>query len=143
MAADHEDGEVLYQQLERLFVGLKTWLETDPTAEQRELMANHARRRLEQLVEMDVDAPAVEAFQRKIAGGLDHWLTFVREPAVKPTNNAAEHALREPVVLRKIIGTLRNENGIFVHETLLSLLATWHQQDRNPYEELKRVLRDW
>jgi len=36
---------------------------------------------------------------------------------------------REPVVLRKIIGTLRNDRGMFVHETILSLLATWRQQD--------------
>jgi len=56
----------------------------------------------------------------KIKGGIDHWLTFIGEPAVSPTNNAAENALREPVVLRKIIGTLRNDRGMFVHETLLS-----------------------
>jgi len=78
----------------------------------------------------------------KIEGGLDHWLTFVGEPAVSPTNNAAESALREPVVLRKIIGTLQNDRGMFVHETLLSLLATWSQQGQNPYEELRRVARD-
>ncbi|EMA48634.1 ISH10-type transposase ISHwa10, partial [Halococcus thailandensis JCM 13552] len=67
---------------------------------------------------------------------------FIGEPAVSPTNNAAESALREPVVLRKIIGTLRNDRGMFVHETLLSLLATWRQQGRNPYDEFKRVARD-
>jgi len=73
---------------------------------------------------------------------IDHWLTFIGEPAVSPTNNAAENALREPVVLRKIIGTLRNDRGMFVHETLLSLLATSRQQGRNPYEKLKRIVRD-
>jgi len=31
---------------------------------------------------------------------------------------------------------------MFVHETLLSLLATWSQQGCNPYDELKRVARD-
>ncbi len=79
---------------------------------------------------------------KKIEGGLDHWLTFVGEPAVSPTNNAAENALREPVVLRKLIGTLRNDRGMFAHETVLSLLATWRQQGRNPYDELKRVARN-
>jgi transposase len=61
---------------------------------------------------------------------------------VSPTNNAAENALREPVILRKLIGTLRNERGMFVHETVLSLLATWSQQGRNPYDQLQRVVRD-
>ena len=78
----------------------------------------------------------------KIEGGLDHWLTFVGEPAVSLTNNAAENALREPVVLRKLIGRLRNERGVFVHETLLSLLTTCRQQGRNPYEEFKRIARN-
>jgi hypothetical protein len=31
---------------------------------------------------------------------------------------------------------------MFVHETLLSLLVIWRQQGRNPYDELKRVLRN-
>jgi len=31
---------------------------------------------------------------------------------------------------------------MFVHETLLSLLATWRQQGRNSYDELKRVVRN-
>ena len=77
----------------------------------------------------------------KIEGGLDHRLPFVGEPAVSPTNNAAENALREPVILRKLIGTLRNERGMFVHETVLTLLATWNQQGQNPYEEFQRVVR--
>jgi hypothetical protein len=75
----------------------------------------------------------------KIEGGLDHWLTFIGEPAVSPTNNAAEC---EPVVLRKIIGTLRNDRGMYVHETLLSLLATCRQQGSNSYDEFKRIVRN-
>jgi hypothetical protein len=78
----------------------------------------------------------------KIERGLDHWLTFVGEPAVSPTSNVGENALREPVVLRKPIGTLRNNRGMFVHETVLLLLVTWCQQGHNPYDELKRAVRE-
>ncbi|EMA54442.1 hypothetical protein C450_06435 [Halococcus salifodinae DSM 8989] len=46
------------------------------------------------------------------------------------------------MILRKLIGTLRNERGMFVHETVLSLLTTWSQQGQNPYEQLRRVARD-
>ena len=105
-------------------------------------MHHAAQTGLESLVERSVADDPVATLLGKIDGGIDHWLTFVGEPAVSPTNNAAENALREPVVLRKIIGTLRNNRGMFVHETVLSLLATWSQQGRNPYEELQRVARD-
>lgn len=125
-----------------MFVGLQSWLETDPTDRERAQMHRVAQRGLETLVERsDTDGP-VATLLGKIDGGIDHGLTFVGEPAVSPTNNAAENALREPVVLRKIIGTLRNDRGMFVHETLLSLLATWRQQGRNSYDELKRVVEN-
>ena len=112
------------------------------TVRERAELQRVAQRELESLIERSVSDGPVATLLGKIEGGLDHWLTFVGEPAVSPTNNAAENALREPVVLRKIIGTLRNDRGMFVHETILSLLATWSQQGRNPYDELKRVVRD-
>jgi transposase len=142
VAADHDEGEPIYRYLKQMFVGLQSWLETDPTDRERAQMHRVAQRGLETLVDRsDTDGP-VATLLGKIDGGIDHWLTFVGEPAVSPTNNAAENALREPVVLRKIIGTLRNDRGMFVHETVLSLLATWRQQGRNSYDELKRVVRN-
>ncbi len=123
-----------------MFVGLQSWLETDPSTRQRAQMHRSCQNGLRSLVERSVTDEPVATLLGKIEGGIDHWLTFVGEPAVSPTNNAAENALREPVVLRKIIGTLRNNRGMFVHKTILSLLATWRQQGRNPYEELRRVV---
>ena len=125
-----------------MYVALQTRLESDLTICERAELQRVARRELESLIERSVPDGPVATLIRKIEGGLDHWLTFVGEPAVSPTNNAAENALREPVVLRKLIRTLRNDRGMFVHETVLSLLATWRQQGRNPYDELKRVSRN-
>jgi hypothetical protein len=55
------------------------------------------------------------------------WFTFVTVPGVEPTNNKAERALRELVLYRKIIGTLRNQKGVQIYEILPPLLATWKQ----------------
>lgn len=142
MADDHEEAEPIHRTLKQMYVGLQSWLETDPSERQRTQMQESAQTGLETLVDRSVNDGPVATLIGKIAGGLDHWLTFVGEPAVSPTNNAAENALREPVILRKLIGTLRNERGMFVHETVLSLLATWSQQGRNPYDQLRRVVRD-
>ena len=139
-ASDYEEAEPVYRYLKQMFVGLQSWLETDPSPRERAQMHRSCQSGLRSLVERSVTAGSVATLLGKIEGGLDHWLTFVGEPAVSPTNNAAEKALRGPVVLRKIIGTLRNDRGMFVHETILSLLATWRQQGRNPYEELRRVV---
>ncbi|MDV7351366.1 IS66 family transposase [Halorubrum distributum] len=139
-AEKQPEGEPIYQALRQVYVALQARLESDPNPCERAELQRVARRELESLIDRSVPDGPVATLLGKIEGGLDHWLTFVGEPAVSPTNNAAENALREPVVLRKIIGTLRNDRGMFVHETVLSLLATWRQQGRNPYEELRRVV---
>jgi hypothetical protein len=43
------------------------------------------------------------------------------------------------VVQRKIIGTLRNEKGIFIYETLPTLLETW-KRGGPKQEELSKAL---
>jgi hypothetical protein len=83
---------------------------------------------------------AVKKFVAKIENGFDYWFTFIPVPGVEPTNNRAERALREQVVQRKIIGTLRNSRGTFANETIMSVLATWEQQGLNPHEEMTNVL---
>jgi transposase len=142
VADDHDRAKPIYRTLKQMYVDLQSWLETDPPERQRTRMQEAARKGLETLTERSVTDGPVATLLGKIENGLDHWLTFVGEPAVSPTNNAAENALREPVILRKLIGTLRNERGMFVHETALTLLATWSQQGHNPYEELQRVVQD-
>lgn len=76
----------------------------------------------------------------KIENGLEQWVTCLLYPEVEPTNNKAERALREIVVQRKIIGTLRNEKGSRIMETIHSLLATWKQQGLNTFQTLRSYL---
>jgi hypothetical protein len=70
----------------------------------------------------------VQKFIGKINNGFSYWFTFVIHPGVEPTNNRAERALRPQVVLRKIMGTLRNEKGTSIHERIMTTLATWGQR---------------
>jgi hypothetical protein len=80
----------------------------------------------------------------KVRRGFDFWFTFVLDPRVPPTNNATEGALRELVVQRKIIGTLRNGRGVRIYETLPTLLETWKRRGLNPQDELsKALMRAW
>ena len=141
VAERHAEADPIAARLHRVYAGLEAFLAGDPTPEQRKAMRERALEHLEAIAATDVESEEVQQLLGKLSGGLGHWLVFVTDPAVAPTNNAAENALREPVVLRKIIGTLRTDSGLFAHETLLSLIATWDQQGLNPYEELKRTAR--
>ena len=79
-------------------------------------------------------------FATKIENGLEYFFTRILNPKIEATNNIAERALREHVVIRKIIGTLRNEKGTSIHETIMTMFATWKQQGLNLFTELKARL---
>lgn len=79
-------------------------------------------------------------FSVKISNGLEYFFTRILNPKIEATNNRAERALREHVVIRKIIGTLRNDKGIRIHETIMTMFATWKQQGLNLLTELKARL---
>ncbi len=82
VASDHEEAEPVYRYLKQMFVGLQSWLETDPDPRARAQMHRACQDGLRSLVERSVTDEPVATLLGKIEGGLDHWLTFVGEPAV-------------------------------------------------------------
>jgi len=126
-----------------MYVGLQSWLETDPSLRERAQMHRSSQNGLKSLVRCSAtDDPVATLLGKKIKGGSTTGSPSSVSQQSRQRTTRRRNALREPVVLRKIIGTLRNDRGMFVHETLLSLLATSRQQGRNPYEKLKRIVRD-
>jgi hypothetical protein len=76
-----------------------------------------------------------------IRGGLGNWFTCLLYPGMEPTNNLGEQAMREHVIMRKIIGCFRSENGSQNYQYIASLLASWKLQDKNMFAELDSLLR--
>jgi len=71
---------------------------------------------------------------------LESWFTCIKIAGVQPTNNYAEQAIRETVLVRKIIGAFRSVEGTKTYETLASLIATWQVQKLDIKKELTRML---
>jgi hypothetical protein len=99
-----------------------------------------ARAALRRWIRREYASEKVEKFIGKIENGFEYWFTFVLRSDVEPTNNRAERALREHVVQRKIIGTLRNEKGTSIHERIMTVLTTWAQQGLNTFQMLRLKL---
>lgn len=76
----------------------------------------------------------------KVKNGKEFWFTCVLYPEIEPTNNRAERGVRTWVVLRKIIGCLRSDQGERTTEIMLSLFSTWDLRKLNSYEQLKALL---
>ena len=140
VAERHEEAESVSEVLHDLHDDLTTFDEEDPPASARERRRAQASLCLEELIRADYEAEEVTQLAKKIRNGLGSWLTFVTEPDVDSTNNRAERALREQVVMRKIFGGLRSDTGVRIHETLSTMVATWERQGLDPPEQLRSVL---
>ena len=109
-----------------------------------ERLACEARDLMMELAGRSYGSVEVRRFAGKIRNGLGHWFTFLTVSGVEATNNRAERALREHVVQRKIMGCFRNGKGTEIYETMMTVLATWKQQDRNLPQTLSETLtQEW
>ena len=76
----------------------------------------------------------------KVKNGKEFWFTCVLHLEIEPTNNRAERGLRKFVVIEKIIGCLRSEQGKRNMQVMLSVFQTWRLQGLNPYKELRAIV---
>jgi len=135
-----DEAKLLSQALHELYQRINISPEDRPPPDDMEDLVEEAKNILERWAGRPYKTVEVGRFAVKIRNGIDHWFTFLTTPGVEPTNNRAERALREHVVQRKIIGTLRNQKGTLIHETITTVLATWKQQGLNPSEILPTTI---
>lgn len=140
LAERTDRAKPLQKALHKLYEQLKLVLEDDPPPEERVKLARKAKRRLRYWMRKRYRKKEIKDFIQKIRNGFEYWFTFVTNPGIEPTNNRAERALREHVVQRKITGTFRNEKGTSIHETVMTMLATWKQRGLNPSKMLAESL---
>jgi len=139
LAEQHASAKWFYQELGELYTLVNKVTEKDSEETRKELHKKCVAQ-MERLVRRMEAYKELRKFAVKIQNGKEHFFTRILYPSVEATNNRAERALREPIVQRKIIGTLRNEKGIRITEILLSVLMTWKMQGLNTYAELRRAL---
>jgi transposase len=140
LAERYREAQPLSDELHELHDELTTFDEGNPSASAREQKRADAMLHLEGLIRREYEYEEVQKLITKIRNGLGHWLTFVTEPDVDSTNNRAERALREQVMLRKIFRTLQSDEGVYIHETITTMLATWKQRGLDPPDQLQSLL---
>ncbi len=77
---------------------------------------------------------------RRMAKYLPELFTFVAEPTVDSTNNAAERSVRPVVVQRKISGGTRSPAGTSTFCTLQTLFGTWRARNLDPLVACRHML---
>lgn len=67
--------------------------------------------------------------------------SFLEVKGLEYHNNSAERGLRNSVVMRKITGGNRSEEGARAHEVIMSLMQSWRMQGKNFFNERMQTLR--
>lgn len=133
-------GRHFHEKIKALFEDIKQFNSTEHTQEQRTRKYEQMTTNLQKILKYYSKYAECEGVIKYIDFHIESWFTCIKIAGVEPTNNYAEQAIRETVIVRKIIGAFRSESGTQVYETLASLLTTWQIQQRDIKQELHRIL---
>lgn len=137
-----EEGRQLSEELHKKFRLLKEFLGKDPPMNERKLKKQQWDQDLADLVETYEESIHTKPLVTYLKNGLGSWYTCLLHPGMPPTNNLGEQAIREHVIMRKIIGAFRSEKGSENYQYIASMFATWRFQGKNILEELEKLLRN-
>jgi len=139
-----ENGKRLSEDIHSCFKKLREFLDSDPSMvsmaermEQKDLF----EKELEGIIAKYSEFNELKKPLTYLKNGCGCWYTCLLYPGMEPTNNLAEQAIREHVIMRKIIGCFRSVKGAENYQYIASLLATARLQGKNGFEELEKVHR--
>ena len=133
-------GLKLSEEVHSIFGELKESLKFEDM-KQRNAMKDVFDQKMRELVVKYDPYPELHKPVEYIRNGLGSWFTCLLYKGMEPTNNLAEQAIREHVVIRKIIGTFRSEEGSQNYQYISSLLATWRLKGLSMFAEMDKILR--
>jgi len=133
-------GRHFHEKLTALFEGIKAFNAKDKTGEQRARRYEKMTAKLTKITKYYSRYSDCKTVTKYINFHIKSWFTCIKHENVEPTNNNAEQAIRETVIVRKIIGAFRSTHGVKTYETLASLISTWSTQQKNIKQELHRML---
>jgi len=139
MAEKYDDAKPMHNWMKDLFAMVKSASLKDPP-EKRQKLYNKCIQEMKWLIEKFSSYRHLAKVVTTIKNGLNFWFTRIIHPQIEPTNNKGERSLREMVVIKKIIGTLRNQDGADILAKMMTLISTWRLNGKNPFYSLRAIL---
>jgi len=133
-------GRHFHKKLSALFDDIIKFNSTEKNEKQRLRKYAQMTKKLQKIIRYYSRYEECQAVTKYIDFHIGSWFTCIKITGVQPTNNYAEQAIRETVLVRKIIGAFRSVKGTKTYEILASLIATWQLQKLNIKKELTRML---
>ena len=143
--AAHPEVVQWVTDVRKLYDDALTWLAAHPAPPQVERRTEYADLftracRLGEQYALTYDHPCC-TLAKRLLRHQDELFQFVLVPGLPADNNLAERSIRPLVIIRKISGGSRSEEGTKTRLTLASLLHTWAARNLNPFLECYAALR--
>ena len=139
LAEKYDDAKPMHQWMKDLFAKVKS-VSVKDSLKKRKRLFDKCVQEMKWLIEKFSCYQHLSKVITTIKNGLEFWFTRIIHPQIEPTNNKGEQSLREMVVMKKIIGTLRNEDGADVMAKMMTLISTWRLNGMNPYYSLRAII---
>ena len=139
MAEKYADAKPMHNWMKDLFAMVKSARVKD-TLKKRQKLYNKCIQEMKWLIEKYSAYPHLAKVITTINNGLNFWFTRIIHPQIEPTNNNGERSLREIVGIKKIIGTLRNQDGAEILAKIMTLISTWRLNGINPFYSLRDII---
>eukprot|EP01033_Poteriospumella_lacustris_P018870 gene18870-13607_t len=92
------------------------------------------------LLNKDADGEKARALAREILNDWNAITAFVHDPALPPTNNDAETALRHAVIARRISHGTRTDEGSRAYAAILSIIETCRRRKLDPWAVIEKAV---
>lgn len=133
-----EASEQMYKDLKEVYEELTKEIEKDKDKRDKKRI----KEKLEAIEKKEYKEKKVKLLQHRITEYREELLTCLAYENVLPQNNAAERALRNQVVMRKIFGGSRSVNGAKVHEVNSSVIDTKLKENPSFFEVFVPLIRE-
>jgi transposase len=139
LAEKYDDAKPMHKWMKDLFEAVKSASIRNPSP-RRQILYDKCIKEMGQLIQTYSSYQHLATVVTTIKNGLDFWFTRIIHPQIEPTNNNGERSLREMVVMKRIMGTLRNQDGAEVLAKMMTLISTWRLNGKNPFYSLRAII---
>jgi len=130
-----EEMRRFHKRLKRLYRDAVWFKEKEPPPEEVERRMKQFLKRLDELGTDNYTDDHCRRLAKRLRKHRDNMFRFLTIKELRPDNNMAEQGIRPNVVMRKISGGNRSQNGARAHEIMMSMVETYKRRDQNFLEE--------
>lgn len=132
----------LHKTLKNMFDAISKILPTPFDLTQRQEKHEEFEKLLQKIIEANYQYEDTKRIQTRISNQNLNLLTALIKENVPLTNNLAERALRPLVVIRKISGGSRSQNGALTLAVIMSVVQSLSLQNKPLIQSLKKSILD-